>query len=54
MTDLPVIKNYEGNKVQPSKLHFIDQDWKSIFLDRNDPTKFYEYDLEKRKVVREY
>ena len=53
VTDLPTIKNKDGDSITPSNLLLHDNENQLVFKSESDPSKVFIFDLESGKVIQE-
>lgn len=51
---LPVLKNSSGSVINPTNVMLHNSEGQMIFLDDNDKSKMYTFDLEGGKIVDEF
>ena len=51
VTDLPIIKNADGDEITPSNLLLHDNEGQLVFKSESDPSKVFFFDLESGKIV---
>ena len=49
VTDLPVVKSFDGDQVKPENLMLFENEGKLVFKNEQDTSKVYIYDLETGK-----
>lgn len=51
---LPVLKNSKGDVINPTNMMLHNSEGQMIFLDENERSRMYTYDLEHGKIVDEF
>lgn len=51
VTDIPIIKNADGEEITPSNLLLHDNEGQLVFKSESDPSKVFVLDLESGKIV---